>query len=98
MDRKYGCVLLAGGSGSRMGGRNKAELEYDRVKFAERIEAELSKLGIPCYISAAAYEQDVPEGWALVRVGLFVDSWGLGAEQGETLRQPGRRLQSRLPE
>ena len=67
MDRKYGCVLLAGGSGSRMGGRNKAELEYDRVKFAERIEAELSKLGIPCYISAAAYEQDVPEGWALVR-------------------------------
>jgi molybdopterin-guanine dinucleotide biosynthesis protein len=66
-ERKYGCVLLAGGSGSRMGGRNKAELEYDRQTFAERIESQLAGTGMPCYLSAAAYEQKLPDGWKMVR-------------------------------
>ena len=66
-DPNYGCVLLAGGSGSRMGGRNKAELEYDRQTFAERIESQLAGTGMPCYLSAAAYEQKLPDGWKMVR-------------------------------
>ena len=65
-ERKYGCAMLAGGSGSRMGGRNKAELEYDRRSFAERIENQLGSTGMPCYLSAAVYEQKLPEGWKLV--------------------------------
>ena len=67
MNRKYGCVILAGGSGKRMGGRNKAELEYKRQTFAERIEDELRTLGMSCYVSSAAYDQRLPEGWKLVR-------------------------------
>lgn len=65
--RKYGCALLAGGSGSRMGRVNKAELEYGSDTFAGRIEKEISGNGMPCYLSSAEYEQKVPEGWALVR-------------------------------
>lgn len=65
--RKYGCALLAGGSGSRMGRVNKAELEYGSDTFAGRIEKEMSKSGMPCYLSSAEYEQKVPEGWVLVR-------------------------------
>lgn len=63
---KYGCVMLAGGSGKRMGGRNKAELEYDGKTFAERIASEFSATGMPCYLSSAAYEQQLPDGWKLV--------------------------------
>ena len=66
MDRNYGCVLLAGGSGKRMGCRNKATLEYEGRSFADRIAAELKSTGLPCYISSAAYEQSVPDGWKLV--------------------------------
>ncbi|MBE6042346.1 MAG: molybdenum cofactor guanylyltransferase [Clostridiales bacterium] len=67
MKEKYGCVLLAGGSGRRIGGRNKAELEYENQTFAERITQELSTLGLQCYLSSAVYEQKLPEGWKLVR-------------------------------
>ena len=62
-----GCALLAGGMGIRMGGMNKAKLEYDRMTFAERIESELSGTGMPCYLSVAAYDQKVPDGWTQVR-------------------------------
>ena len=65
--RSCGCALLAGGSGSRMGGKNKAGLEYDRRTFAEKIESEMSGTGMPCYLSVAAYEQKVPDGWTPVR-------------------------------
>ncbi len=64
---RYGCALLAGGSGSRMGGRNKAELEYGRQTFGDRIAAEMSGMGMPCYLSVAAYEQEVPDGWTPVK-------------------------------
>ena len=50
-----------------MGGMNNAKLEYDRRTFAERTEAELSAAGMPCYLSVAAYEQELPEGWTCVR-------------------------------
>lgn len=62
----YGCALLAGGSGSRMGGRNKAELEYGRQTFRERIASELAGTGMPCYLSVAVYDQEVPDGWTPV--------------------------------
>ncbi len=62
-----GCALLAGGMGSRMGGRNKAELEYNRQTFRERIVSELSGTGMPCYMSVAAYDQKLPDGWTPVR-------------------------------
>jgi len=67
MSEKYGCVMLAGGSGKRMGGVNKAELEYERQTFAERISRELGSLGMKCYMSSAVYEQELPEGWELVK-------------------------------
>lgn len=64
---KYGCVLLAGGRGRRMGEVNKAKLEYGNRTFAGRIAGEMEKTGLPCYMSAAVYEQIVPRGWTLVR-------------------------------
>ncbi|MBE6123697.1 MAG: hypothetical protein E7190_13430 [Erysipelotrichaceae bacterium] len=66
MEKKYGCALLAGGRGRRMGGINKAELKKDRQTFAETIEAELNRTGMRCYLSTAAYDQKIPENWAMV--------------------------------
>lgn len=59
--------MLAGGSGKRMGICNKAQLEYEGRTFADLIGSELTGTGMPCYISTAAYEQTVPEGWTLVK-------------------------------
>ena len=67
MDRKYGCALLAGGAGSRMGYVNKASLLYRGTTFADSIQKELEKTGMPCYLSAANYEQEVPAGWKKVK-------------------------------
>ena len=64
---KYGCAVLAGGSGSRMGHINKADLEYNGRHFAETIAEEMSSMGLPCYLSIANYEQVVPAGWKAVR-------------------------------
>ncbi len=66
MEKKYGCALLAGGRGRRMGGINKAELKKDRQTFSETIEAELNSTGMRCYLSTAAYDQIVPEHWVRV--------------------------------
>ncbi|MBQ6489411.1 MAG: NTP transferase domain-containing protein [Solobacterium sp.] len=66
MSKKYGCVLLAGGKGSRMGGTNKAELIINGQTFAGMIEAELDQTGMPCYMSQGAYDQEIPEGWTKV--------------------------------
>ena len=59
--------MLAGGSGKRMGGCNKANLEYDKRTFAERIAHELTETGMPCYLSEAVYEQQIPDRWVLVK-------------------------------
>ncbi len=64
---KYGCVLLAGGKGSRMGGVNKAELEYGGRTFAQKVISVMESTGMPCYISTANYEQAVPDGWTPVK-------------------------------
>ena len=65
--RNYGCAMLAGGQGRRMGGANKAELEYGGQTFASTVARELESTGMPCYISTAAYKQAVPKGWKAVR-------------------------------
>lgn len=65
--RKYGCAVLAGGAGSRMGHVNKAELEYEGKTFAEAIMSEMEKMALPCYCSIANYKLDVPAGWKAVR-------------------------------
>lgn len=64
---KSGCAVLAGGAGKRMGNMNKAKLAYKDRSFVELISEELSKTGLPCYLSAANYELTVPDGWKLVR-------------------------------
>ncbi len=67
MNGKNGCAILAGGAGSRMGHVNKASLEYGGKTFMECIMAEMSIMGLPCYLSVANYWQNTPEGWKLVR-------------------------------
>ncbi|MBO5514310.1 MAG: molybdenum cofactor guanylyltransferase [Mogibacterium sp.] len=66
MDRRYGCAVLAGGAGRRMGHINKADLEYEGRPFAETITAEMAGMGLPCYLSIASYEQVIPAGWKVV--------------------------------
>lgn len=88
---KYGCALLAGGRGTRLGTVNKAQLcvcpaGNDAEKetaggavgkactdssagtetFLQRTTRLLTDTGMPCYLSVAAYEQPVPEGWTAV--------------------------------
>lgn len=63
----YGCAVLAGGSGSRMGHINKANLEYGGKTFAEAITDEMARTGLPCYMSVANYKQDVPVGWTVIK-------------------------------
>lgn len=67
MIRRSGCAVLAGGAGRRMGGINKAALEYEGKPFLEHICSETGKSGMQCYLSAANYEQDLPDGWRLVK-------------------------------
>lgn len=50
-----------------MGGVNKAKLRYNGATFASRICGELGKTGLPCFISAATYDQLVPEGWTVIK-------------------------------
>lgn len=50
---KWGCVLLKGGRGSRMGYRDKSELIWRGQTFGFRIRQELEQLGIPCFLSEA---------------------------------------------
>lgn len=64
---KYGCALLAGGRGSRMGEVNKAKLNYKDQTFAGRISGEMNKTGMPCYLSSAVYDQELPEGWKQIK-------------------------------
>lgn len=65
-DRRWGCALLAGGQGRRLGRVNKAELSYNGRTFGEILRAELETLGLPLYLSTASYAQTVPPGWTAV--------------------------------
>lgn len=60
---KWGCVLLKGGRGSRMGYRDKSELIWRGQTFGFRIRQELEQLGIPCFLSEAekAAQVKMPE-------------------------------------
>lgn len=59
---KPGCLLLCGGKSSRMG-RDKAKLIYQNQSFLEIISAKLRKTGMPCYISLADHEEEIPGGF-----------------------------------
>ena len=61
-----------------MGGINKAALQYKGEAFSQIIAAELEKTGMPCYLSLAAYDHEVPEGWNAVSDSIF-DPGGNGA-------------------
>lgn len=56
---RWGCVLLKGGRGSRMGYRDKSELIWRGKTFAARIRQELEELERPCFLSTA--EADICE-------------------------------------
>ncbi len=50
---KWGCVLLKGGRGSRMGYKDKSELIWRGKTFGFWIRQELEQLGRPCFLSEA---------------------------------------------
>jgi len=64
---EYGCVLLAGGVGKRMGYRNKAELKLGDDTFMDKIVAELRRTSYPCYISVMSLEQEIPKGFIKIQ-------------------------------
>ena len=85
-ERKYGCALLAGGEGKRLGGVNKSLLpagggadRADSETLLARTGRILSGTGMPCYLSVAVYDVPVPDGWTAVDdraylAGLLPDS------------------------
>lgn len=71
MEEKYGCVLLTGGRGRRMGGVDKSALIYEGETFGARIGQQLEMLGYPCYRSEA-FRDSFPENggkgkWTVLR-------------------------------
>lgn len=75
--RKYGCVLLAGGTGTRMGYRNKAALKLGDDTFMDKIVAQLRRTEYPCYLSTMSLEQEIPNGFSKVQDDVC-DSSGRG--------------------
>ncbi len=68
-EETYGCALLAGGEGKRLGGVNKAQLlvpEEPAETLLTRTARILSGTGLPCYLSVAVYEMAAPEGWTAI--------------------------------
>lgn len=63
---KYGFAMLAGGAGRRIGKVNKATLKLGDITFAGKISKEIDSCSMPCYLSSAVYEQNVPDGWTEV--------------------------------
>ncbi len=67
MNKDYGCVLLAGGMGSRMGYVDKRKLVWQDTELSEKAEKILKSFGRPCFLSVANYPCDSKEGWIVVR-------------------------------
>lgn len=67
MEKRSGCMIFAGGTGRRLGNVNKARLNYNDTTFGTKILSEAEKLGIPCFISAAAYPWEQSTRWELVQ-------------------------------
>ena len=61
-----GYVLLAGGEGKRMGGRNKLNIPYKDSTFGEIIKSELKEIGGKCFISIANYNCDSFDDFQIV--------------------------------
>lgn len=59
-------MIFAGGAGRRMGHINKSRLTYKDTTFGEKIMREVSKLGIPSFLSAAVYPWEKMEGWEII--------------------------------
>lgn len=104
---KYGCAVLAGGAGRRMGGVNKALLAAGQSVSAiddaaqtataaerpqtilERTAEILHGTGMPCYLSVAAYELDVPDGWTVVPDAEYLcEVCSLPGEEGGAVAGP----------
>ena len=81
-DRIYGCAVLAGGAGTRMGSINKAEISCNGRTFLEHICTEMKKTGDRRYISVAKYEQITPTGWKAVRDIAFDKNGGFAGPIG----------------
>ena len=60
MDMSWGGVILSGGQGSRMGYADKSSLIHGEKTFLDIIGNELHSLGVPCYLSRAAYKSGEP--------------------------------------
>lgn len=68
MGISYGCVLLAGGRGSRMGGQKKSELIYKGQTMGARIADQIRSIKVPCFYSCRQDTDDgIPEGFIPVR-------------------------------
>lgn len=59
---KQGCLILCGGKSSRMG-QDKAKLTYQNRSFLEIICARIKDTGMPCYVSLANYDEQIPAGF-----------------------------------
>lgn len=67
MDMSWGGVILSGGQGSRMGYADKSSLIHGEKTFLDIIGNELHSLGVPCYLSRAAYKSGEPvQGFTVV--------------------------------
>lgn len=85
MRRKVGCMLLAGGAGSRMGYVNKMKMSYRDITFGEIIQHELEQLELPCFISVANYECEELPGWTVVKDIKVADEEGFIGPMGGLL-------------
>lgn len=65
----WGIAVLSGGMGRRMGGVNKAKLEYRGTSFVSHIREELSVLSLPFFLSIGGdqYPLNMPEGWTVIK-------------------------------
>ena len=55
MKDSWGCVILSGGRGSRMGNTDKSGLSYEGRTFLQRTKEQLEVFQVPCYLSRASY-------------------------------------------
>lgn len=71
-----GYVLLAGGEGRRMGGRNKLTVPYGNSTFGEIIKDEMKVTGRKCFLSVANYGCDSFDDFSVVNDSVRDDNGG----------------------
>lgn len=67
MEHMFGCVILAGGKGLRMGNVDKSGLLLKGAPFFSAIGEEMEALGYPCYFSLAEAKGPGRSGWGEIR-------------------------------